>query len=113
MTWTGLESGFVALLAILASQCQTAPVWHCNQCLALWLKRAVMCFVPILKNASMTIPAATPVALMEQIARQHLCIETLKTRNSDSLDFHDVSVANVSAALAAAYQAGLAANKPS
>jgi hypothetical protein len=44
--------------------------------------------------------------LLTQIARQHLGIETLKTRNQDALDFHDVSVGGVKTALLAAYEAG-------
>ena len=38
-----------------------------------------------------------------------MLIDTLETRKSDSLDFHDVSVWGVKEALIAAYQAGLAA----
>ena len=48
---------------------------------------------------------------MQQIALDHLFIETLETRNSDSMDFHDVSVWSVKEALLAAYQAGLAASQ--
>lgn len=48
-------------------------------------------------------------ALLTQIAQEHLFIDTLETRKSDSLDFHDVSVWGVKEALIAAYQAGLAA----
>lgn len=44
-----------------------------------------------------------------EIARAHLAIETLETRQSDALDFHDVAVWNVRAALEAAYDAGVAA----
>jgi hypothetical protein len=44
--------------------------------------------------------------LFAAIAREHLGIETLETRNRDSLDFHDVSVRGVSAALKAAFDAG-------
>lgn len=47
--------------------------------------------------------------IIDQIARQHLGIETLETRNSDSLDFHDCGVAGIKAALEAAYRAGQAA----
>ncbi len=43
---------------------------------------------------------------LEQIAREHLHIPTLKCQNSDGLDFHDVSVWAVQAALNAAYDAG-------
>ena len=49
--------------------------------------------------------------LLAQIALDHLFIETLQTRNSDRLDFHDVSVWAVQSALMAAYQAGLAAGQ--
>lgn len=45
--------------------------------------------------------------LLTQIAQQHLDIETLETRRSDRLDFHDLAVWSIKAALAAAYQAGV------
>jgi len=41
------------------------------------------------------------------IAQKHLFIETLETRNSDRLDFHDVSVWGVRSALEAAFKAGV------
>ena len=44
--------------------------------------------------------------LLAQIALDHLFIETLATRNSDRLDFHDVSVWGVKSALQAAFEAG-------
>lgn len=47
--------------------------------------------------------------LLDQIAKQHLFIETLETQHSDRLDFHDVSVWGVKSALQAAYEAGLKA----
>ena len=43
---------------------------------------------------------------LQQIARAHLFIDTLETRNSDRMDFHEVSVWGVKSALMAAYQAG-------
>lgn len=43
------------------------------------------------------------------IAAKHLRIETLEERKSDRLDFHEVSVWGVKAALEAAYAAGKAA----
>ena len=49
--------------------------------------------------------------LLARIAQEHLLIDTLETRNSDSLDFHDVGVWCVKSALMAAYQAGLAAGQ--
>ena len=41
------------------------------------------------------------------IAQKHLFIETLEARNSDRLDFHDVSVWGVRSALEAAFKAGV------
>lgn len=41
------------------------------------------------------------------IAQKHLHIDTLETRNSDRLDFHDVSVWGVRDALEAAFKAGV------
>jgi hypothetical protein len=41
-----------------------------------------------------------------KIAKELLDIETLETRNSDGLDFHDVSVWEIRDALEAAYNAG-------
>ncbi len=48
---------------------------------------------------------------LQQIALDHLFIETLETRHSDRLDFHDVSVWAVKSALLAAYEAGRQAVK--
>jgi hypothetical protein len=45
--------------------------------------------------------------LLAQIARQHLDVETLESRRSDRLDFHDLAVWSIKAALEAAYQAGV------
>jgi hypothetical protein len=44
---------------------------------------------------------------LEEIAGKILGIETLQTRNSDHLDFHDLAVWEVAKALALAYQAGI------
>lgn len=49
--------------------------------------------------------------LIAEIALQHFNIETLETRNSDNLDFHDVAVWCVKDALEAAYEAGRKARK--
>lgn len=54
--------------------------------------------------------AADVAKLLEAIALQHLGIETLQTRGRDSLDFHEVGVASVRAALAAAFEAGKASS---
>lgn len=48
---------------------------------------------------------------IEQIARTTLYIETLETRNSDSLDFHEVAVWSVKRALQQAFDAGMEAAK--
>ena len=45
-------------------------------------------------------------ATIEKIARKILGLETLETRKSDSLDFHDVAVWSIHEALEAAYNAG-------
>jgi RNase adaptor protein for sRNA GlmZ degradation len=44
--------------------------------------------------------------LLNQIAAEHLHIDTLATRNSDRLDFHEVSVWGLKEALQAAFTAG-------
>ena len=49
--------------------------------------------------------------LLQQIALDHLFIDNLETRNSDRLDFHEVSVWGVKSALMAAYEAGQQAAK--
>ena len=49
---------------------------------------------------------------LQRIALDHLFIDTLQTRHSDRLDFHEVSVWGVRSALIAAYQAGLQAVQP-
>ena len=48
---------------------------------------------------------------MQQIALDHLFIETHQTRHSDRMDFHEVSVWGVKSALMAAYEAGRQAAK--
>ena len=47
-------------------------------------------------------------ALLLDIAARHFFLETLDTRNSDSLDFHDVAVWSIRAALEEAFAAGRA-----
>ena len=41
-----------------------------------------------------------------RIALDHLFVETLETRHSDRLDFHEVSVWGIKSALQAAFDAG-------
>ncbi|MEI2637426.1 MAG: hypothetical protein V9F03_00245 [Microthrixaceae bacterium] len=55
--------------------------------------------------------AASDSKVIEDIAKQHLGLPTLETRRSDSLDFHDLAVWQLRAALEAAYRAGFAAAK--
>ena len=50
-----------------------------------------------------------PEALMLDIAKRHFSVETLDTRDSDGLDFHEVAIWSIRAALIEAYAAGLAA----
>lgn len=47
--------------------------------------------------------------LLTLIAQKHLGIETLETRNADSLDFHDTAVWCIRQALEAAFKAGVEA----
>lgn len=47
--------------------------------------------------------------LLAAIAKEELHIDTLETRNSDGLDFHNVAVWSVKDALLSAYRAGMAA----
>ena len=46
--------------------------------------------------------------ILTLIAQKHLGIETLQTRNADSLDFHDTAVWGIKDALEAAFKAGAA-----
>lgn len=48
---------------------------------------------------------------LDHIAQTILGLETLDTRNSDRLDFHDLAVWNIKAALQAAFEAGQKAGK--
>lgn len=50
-------------------------------------------------------------AQLEAIAVEALGVDTLATRRSDLLDFHDLAIWNVEAAMQAAYAAGVAAGK--
>ena len=52
------------------------------------------------------IAPAAPEALILEIATRHFFIETLETQNRDRLDFHDVAVWAMRAALEDAYEAG-------
>ena len=49
--------------------------------------------------------------IASRVAKQHLRIQTLDSRGRDSLDFHEVSVASISDALMAAFDAGIAFNE--
>ncbi len=49
---------------------------------------------------------------LAEIASRHLHLETLETRNSDSLDFHDMAVWSIKAALEAAFEAGRQSREP-
>ncbi len=49
--------------------------------------------------------------IIVEIAKKFFDVETLQTRNLDRLDFHEVSVGSMKAALEAAYKAGQDSNK--
>jgi hypothetical protein len=68
----------------------------------------------IRETTGKTYPRKAPITkdqLFTQIAQQHLKVETLVTRNADSLDFHDVATWSIKAALEAAYEAGRKARR--
>lgn len=48
----------------------------------------------------------TAIERVLEVARHHMGIETLETRNSDSLDFHDLSVGTIRNGLCEAYVQG-------
>ena len=52
------------------------------------------------------------IAAIEKIAREILDLETLETRNMDSLDFHDLAVWEIRKALEAAFNAGIQSVTP-
>jgi hypothetical protein len=45
--------------------------------------------------------------LVGELAKKHLGLHTLEYRNNSNLDFHELSVSNIKAALEAAYRAGI------
>lgn len=49
----------------------------------------------------------TNKAILAEIAKEHLSIDTFDSRKSDRLDFHDLAVWSIEQALDAAFQAGL------
>ena len=51
-------------------------------------------------------PIDTRDALLRDIAERHLSLETLETRNTDNLDFHEHAVWAIRSALEAAFEAG-------
>ena len=55
---------------------------------------------------------AVPDAILASIASQFFGTETLATRNSDALDFYDIAVWNLKAALEAAYREGRHSAEP-
>lgn len=56
-----------------------------------------------------TTKKTTKAEAILKIAQTHLGLETIETRKSDSLDFYDLAVWTIRAALEAAYTAGHAA----
>lgn len=48
--------------------------------------------------------------VIEDIAKRHLLVDTLTTRNNDSQDFYEVAVWCLKAALEEAYEAGKTAS---
>lgn len=65
-----------------------------------------------MNHHSKTNVTPAPALLLAQIALEHLFVPTLQTRHLDRLDFHEVAVWGIEAALQAAYQAGQQAGQP-
>ncbi len=58
-------------------------------------------------------PPPEPICeALQRIAREHLALPTLHRRGADHLDFHDLAVWEISAALRAAYEAGAKERAP-
>lgn len=57
----------------------------------------------------MSKPTAKRDAILLEIAKRDLDVETLETRNMDGLDFKEQSAASLKRALEAAYEAGFKA----
>ena len=62
------------------------------------------------ENSTMTATTIeAPRNLLTEIAKKHLHIETLVPRDVDGLDFHEIPVWRIQAALEAAFRAGVEA----
>ena len=57
-------------------------------------------------RSKQTDPNTARDELLLQIAERHLFLDTLETRNSDRLDFHEHAVWAIRSALEAAFEAG-------
>ena len=57
-------------------------------------------------RSKQTDPNTARDALILTIAERHLLLDTLETRNSDSVDFHEHAVWAIRAALEEAFEAG-------
>jgi hypothetical protein len=85
----GFENdGYILILDLVRGGTEHVPAGDCLPC-----------------EQNGTVP---PEELFKQIVRKHLSIDTLETRHRDSLDFHEVSVWQLTKALQAAYEAGRA-----
>jgi hypothetical protein len=69
-----------------------------------WIRPAIEAFMRSPNHGSQ--PMTQRDTTLAEIAARLLHLETLETRNSDSLDFHDMAVWSIKAALEAAFEAG-------
>ena len=65
--------------------------------------------MPAKRTTTKTTSRERRLAQAEEAVRQRLGLDTLATRNSDRLDFHDVSVASIREAIRIAFNEGYAA----
>ncbi len=91
--------------ALACDQCGQGPGWAC-------VSRAGVQVSPHRSRVAIAEGIAAKAAELtitdelEIVARRELDIATLETRDSDRLDFHEVHVARILAALRQAYQLG-------
>lgn len=64
-----------------------------------------------MKQQNIIYKKAPPSAVIAEIARKHLRIESLVEVHSDREDFHDRHVCSIESALVAAFEAGRTSNE--
>ena len=97
-----------------AQAAERAEAWP--QAAALWLRASEICgdvdrALGYVRSADACNHRHAIDSKLEKIAKSVLEVPTLKSRHSDGLDFHELSVWQIKLALRAAYEAGRASKK--